>query len=287
MQRILVTGANGQLAKSLKHEFALYPDLNTLFADRQTLDIANYNECLKQIKQLQPDYIINCASYTNVEEAEEHQAAADSANALGPQNLSQICKLIGLKIIHISTDYIFSGDDKTPYTEQDTPSPLNYYGQSKLEGEKNIIKSGCDYIIIRSGWLYSKYPKNFFTTIYSLAQQKKELNIVADQIGTPTYCPDIGKFIVNLLKNPSINNYFKNIYNFSNLGECSWFEFAKTIVEFAKLDCRVQPITTAQFPTKAKRPKYSILDKSKIINFLNYTPRTWQEALKECINEIQ
>lgn len=258
-----------------------------IFTDKSELDITDYNSSEYYIKNHNIDYIINCAAYTNVDTAETEQDQTLLVNSQGPKNLAKLTDQYKVKLIHLSTDYVYSGELRaTPYKETDSTRPINFYGYSKLLGELNIINNLKKYIIIRTSWLYYFTHKNFFTTIANLAEQKDSLNIVADQIGTPTYCGDLAVFILNIIKldiSNKNNNYFNNIYNFSNIGQISWYEFAKTIVELNHIDCKILPITTEQYPTKASRPKYSVLDKSKALAAFKYNIPGWQDSLKICI----
>lgn len=294
MIKILITGADGQLATALKRYIIKKDDkhINTFFVNRQSLDISNLDLCQNIIYNYKPNYIINCAAYTNVDGAESDKNQANLVNSIGPKNLSVLCAKLNIKLIHISTDYVFPEYSLTnkAYTELDKTNPVNYYGLSKLLGEQNIINSGCQYIIIRAGWLYYYLGKNFFNTIYNLAQQKDNLNIVSDQIGTPTYCGAFANFIFNIIKLDQLNNnnyYFNNIYNFSNMGETNWCEFAKEIIKLFNMNCKINPIPSSEYPTPATRPKFSVLNKSKIVNTFNYTPPSWQESLRECMIEKQ
>ncbi|MBP9722253.1 MAG: dTDP-4-dehydrorhamnose reductase [Gammaproteobacteria bacterium] len=294
MIKILITGSNGQLATALKHCFQNrhLQNYQPIFVDHQQFDITNYSRCLNFLYNYKIDYIINCAAYTAVDLAESNKTAAYQVNSIGPGNLAKLAEKFKIKLIHFSTDYVFSELDHAnhPYLEDDPTHPINYYGETKLLGDQNIISNLDNYVIIRAGWLYYHLGKNFFNTIHNLAKQKDRLNIVTDQIGTPTYCADLSKFVLYVIDQDLHNlstssNYFHNIYNYSNLGECSWYDFACEIVKQSQLNCQVCPITSDKYQTAAMRPKYSVLDKTKIINTFGYNIPTWQEALNQCIKE--
>ncbi len=272
-KKILVTGANGQLGQSLyqyippeSHEFVL--------TNKNQLDITKPEQIQAFFDNNHFDYCLNLAAYTNVEKAESEPEDAFLINAKAPSSLARICSKNKCTLIHISTDYVFDGKRKMPYLETDLPNPINIYGKSKWEGEKNIVEQADHYYIIRTSWLYSNKGNNFYNTILRLSKEKKELKIVSDQTGTPTLTYDLIDFIFWLMqKKPEYG-----IYHFSNEGETSWYDFAKKIVELHGLPVEVLPVFSNEFHTKAKRPTYSVLSKSKIKK-LSYIPRKWDEAL--------
>lgn len=289
MANILITGADGQLATAIKDNLKNDSASNYIFLNKNQLDITNYDLLSSYLKNHNIDYIINTAAYTNVDLAENEKSQADLVNSHGPENLAKLANIYNIKLIHISTDYVYSDYHNriknTPFTELDTPNPINYYGLSKLNGENNVINNTKNYIIIRTSWLYYYIGNNFYNTILRLANTKSKLDVVSDQMGTPTYCGDLADFILNIIeldiKNPT-NNHFTHIYNFSNLGECSWYDFAKNIVDANNIKCLINPITSEQYPTIAKRPNYSVLDKTKILQKINYIIPEWKDGLNKC-----
>ena len=285
MYNILVTGADGQLGSELKDLAPNYGKCNFLFTDYKTLDITKYKDVKHFVDGNEINVIINCAAYTQVDKAEEEIELADSINHLAVANLAKIAKTAQLKLIHISTDYVFDGTSDKPYTEEDVPNPQSVYGKTKLEGEKALQKiNPANSIIIRTSWLYSSYGNNFVKTMLRLAREKKVLSVISDQIGTPTYAGDLAKTILEML--PKINNADVEIYNYSNEGVSSWYDFAKAIFEMTKLDIKVNPIPTSAYPTPAKRPTYSILDKEKIKKDYKVAILHWKEALEVCLEKI-
>jgi len=292
---ILVTGSNGQLGSELKglvtDSRVLYKNYNVYFCDSQQLDITKYENVDSFLNVNNIDVIVNCAGYTNVDKAEEEKAIANNINHLAVKNLAKISKDNHIKLIHISTDYVFDGEHYKPYIESDTTNPTSIYGQSKLDGE-NAIQDICpkNSIIIRSSWIYSKYGKNFVKTMLNLGRQKEELNVVFDQIGTPTYARDLAKTILDII--PQIKNDRVEIYNYSNEGVLSWYDFTKEIMKMAKIDCKVNPIETKDYlalnahakrPTLAIRPHYSLLNKSKIKSEFKIEIPFWKDSLDKCL----
>lgn len=291
MNNILITGADGQLGNAIRRLPALGENINLIFANKKLLDITDFKQCEMFVKSYSISYIINCAAYTAVEQAEvikdEANNSAYLTNCIGPLNLARLSKSYNTRLIHISTDYVY-GNKSTPFQETDKPKPVNYYGKTKLIGENNVINNTENYIILRTGWLYYFLGHNFFNTITNLINTKTSLNIVSDQFGTPTYCGDLAEFILTIINKDlsnKDNNYFNNIYNFSNLGACTWYDFASTINDYSNTNCKINAITTDDYPTLAKRPKYSVLDKSKTINTFDYNIPSWREGLHKCFTE--
>ncbi len=268
---LLITGGNGQLASALK------PFLkDALFADRKALDITDEKMLGYYIVPNRIDTIINCAAYTSVDGAEEDGQRAFDVNVVGARNVARS----GCRVIHISTDYVFDGSKNTPYLTTDVANPLSVYGKTKLLGEKEIEENADVYAIIRTSWLYSAKGRNFFTTMRNLGQSKAEVNVVCDQIGTPTYAVDLASAIVQVTKYLDKRN--TGIYHFSNEGVCSWYDFAFQIMEMNGYSCAVNPIYSVDYPTKATRPAYSVLDKTKIKDVFNVKTRHWQRGVEEC-----
>lgn len=278
--RALVTGANGQLGSELR----LVASEDYLFTDIAELDICSEAAVAEYVERNCIDTIINCAAYTNVDRAEEECSVAHRVNAAAVAILANVAKRYNARLIHISTDYIFGGKTfTTPIKESETPSPMGVYGRSKLLGEEAIEESGCDYVIIRTSWLYSTYGNNFVKTILRLARERGELRVVSDQIGSPTYARDLARVMVQICEGEGLS---KGIYHFSNRGAISWYDFARAIVEISGVECRIVPCTTAEYGAKAARPAYSVLDTSKISSSLGCEIPEWCSSLRECMNKM-
>ena len=264
---VLVTGANGQLGQALQFIAPNHPEIQFVFTDSDTLDITNLNNIEQLFKQFKPNFCINTAAYTAVDKAESESEKAYLINVEGAKNLAIVCKKYNTVLLHISTDFVFDGTKKTPYTEEDIPNPTGVYGQTKLDGEKAIQEIWNKHFIIRTSWVYSQFGNNFLKTMLRLASERDKLSVVNDQIGTPTNAVDLAKILVKIVQSynlqPTTYNQF-GIYNFSNEGQCSWYDFAKKIFEFNNININLEPIPTTSFPTLAKRPAYSVLDKKKI-----------------------
>lgn len=284
MANILVTGSRGQLGAELqKIGFTLLDDV--FYTDLPELDITDEQAVWDFVREKEIDTIVNCAAYTAVEKAEEEQEKAAFINTAAVANLAKIAAAEDCLLIHISTDYVFDGGATVPYTEKDRPCPQSIYGKTKWEGERAIQKSGCLAIILRTAWLYSAGGNNFVKTILRLASEKGEVSVVADQIGTPTYAADLAKVIVKIVADKELENTVE-IYHYTNEGECSWYEFAREIITQSGIECQVHPLTTAQYPTKAKRPAYSVMDKTKIKRKYGIEIPLWQEALGRCLKAL-
>lgn len=280
---VLVTGASGQLGQSLQFIASQYPEMQFVFATSQDLDITNPESVTSFFESNTIDYCINTAAYTAVDKAESESEKAHWVNVVGPKNLAIACQKNKATLLHISTDFVFEGSATTPYMETETTNPIGIYGQTKLEGETEVA-SHCDkHYIIRTSWVYSQFGNNFMKTMLRLSQDRKELNVVADQIGTPTNAVDLANAILKIIsfdsQQPSLEKY--GIYNFSNEGICSWYDFAVEIFKQYNIDIKVNPIPTEAYPTPAKRPSYSVLDKSKIKSTFGITIQNWQEALAQ------
>ena len=256
-----------------------------IFADIAELDITNRQQVLAYIADNQIDIVVNCAAYTNVEQAEEEEQKAYQLNATAVGYLAEAAKANDALLVHISTDYVFMGGCCAVLTEESHPQPLNAYGRTKLAGEEAVKASGCHYIIVRTAWLYSEYGKNFVRTMLRLTAEKEAINVVDDQFGTPTYAGDLAEAMVRII---SERNFREGLYHYTNLGECSWWQFAKEIARLAGHEsCAIRPCTTAEYPTKARRPQSTMLDKSKFIRTFNIAIPEWRESLKKCIDELQ
>ena len=282
--QILVTGSNGQLGCSLR-QAAMGSEDQYIFTDVAELDITDREATLRYVADNKVDVIVNCAAYTDVERAEEEEPKAHLLNATAVSYLAEAAKANDALLIHISTDYVFMGGCCGALTEESCPQPINAYGRTKLAGEEAVKASGCHYIILRTAWLYSKYGRNFVRTMLRLTAEKEAINVVDDQLGTPTYAGDLAAAIVRII---SERNFRKGLYHYTNLGECSWWQFAVEIARLAGHNkCNVIPCTTAEYPTKARRPQSAVLDKSKFICTFNIVIPEWRESLKKCINELQ
>lgn len=255
-----------------------------IFTDVEELDITSAEAVEAFFQSERPDVVVNCAAYTAVERAEEDEARADLINYKAVAILAAACQRYDATLIHISTDYIFSGEGDTPYTEEVTPAPINAYGRTKLAGERAVEESGCKSIILRTSWLYSEFGNNFVKTMQSLMRTRSEVRVVADQIGTPTYAGDLAAAITYIINSEQLDRC--GIYHYSNEGVCSWYDFACEIARLSGTDCKVTPCTTEEYPTKAQRPRYSVLDKSKFIATFGIAIPQWQESLKYCIAKM-
>lgn len=273
----LVVGANGQLGSELKNilgDKGIYPSREELdIVD--SLTVKKFFEKNKNIK-----VIINCAAYTSVDKAETDVENATKVNVDGVKNLA----LVGLPIIHVSTDYVFDGFKNTPYVESDITNPLSVYGKTKLAGEKEALNNGKTVIVIRTSWLYSSFGNNFVKTMIRLGKERESLNVVFDQVGTPTYARDLAEAIVDII--PQIKPNCKEIYHFSNEGVCSWYDFANEIMKQSGLKCKVNPIESKDYPTVARRPAFSVLNKAKIKKDFNIKINHWTESLKDYFNQL-
>jgi len=283
---ILVTGSNGQLGSEIR-ALSNRSLLNSFFfTDINELDITQKNGIEIFVKENKIDIVINCAAYTQVDKAEDDRDSAFLVNATAPRNIAELCFTYQIPLIHISTDYVFDGCSTIPYKESDTTSPLGVYGESKLEGETFIKRSGCNNIVIRTSWLYSIYGENFVKKIGKLVQEKKELKVVFDQVGTPTYARDLAKVILTIIEKNKTN--IKNqIYHFSNEGVCSWYDFAISINRMLGSHCRIAPCLSDEFPSIVKRPHYSVLDKTKIKSDFGIEIPYWEDSLKEYMDELK
>lgn len=280
---ILVTGANGQLGQELKN--LPNTDATYFFTDIEELDITQIEDIRRFVDKHQINVIINCAAYTNVDKAEEAIDQAELINVQAVANLARISKNSNVTLIHISTDYVFGGSCiNTPIKEDTTTNPLGVYGQTKLMGEKEIIKSGCKYIIIRTAWLYSAYGNNFVNTILRLSRERESLNVVYDQVGTPTYAGDLALVIKMMAESEFPQK--QGIYHFSNEGAISWFDFAKAIIELNGNKCKINACSSEDFETSVSRPNYSVLDKTKIKQTLGLGIPYWKDSLKVCLSKI-
>lgn len=287
--KVLITGSNGQLGSEIKELVSGYVKNEYIFKDLPELDICDLDNLNKFIKDQKINAVINCAAYTSVDQAEHSVEMAEKVNLTGVSNLVDALEKINGKLIHISTDYVFDGKNSKPYSELDSVNPIGVYGKTKREGEVVIINSKIDALIIRTSWLYSTYGNNFVKTMLRLASQKDSLNVVFDQIGSPTYAKDLAKICLDVLNQFGLKKISKNgnLYHYSNEGVASWYDFAVTIIELAGENCKVKPIQTKEYPTLSKRPQYSVLNKSKIKKDFKIEIPYWKNSLKECIKKLK
>ncbi len=277
---ILVTGANGQLGSSIRKISGNYKNNNFLFTDMPEVDITNVDLLRDLVKKNNINAIINCAAFTAVDKAESCNDLAAKINVDGPKNLATVAKEVGAKLVHISTDYVFGGKSCLPLKETDKPAPIGVYGRTKRMGEAEVEMSGCDAIVIRTAWLYSEFGANYVKTMLRLGREKDHLNVVFDQVGTPTYATDLAVAIMTLLEK-GFSGY--ELYHFSNEGVISWFDFTKAIFEIAGIKTPVGAIESYEYPTAAERPAYSVLNKRKIKDAGVEVPY-WRDSLKKCLD---
>ena len=284
MLNILITGSNGQLGSEIKELSSNY-EYNFFFTDRTNIDITSKDSIKTFCQTNNINTIINCAAYTAVDKAESDEINADLVNRKAVKKLALVSQELNIKLIHVSTDYVFDGKNFKPYKEEYQTNPNGVYGKTKLDGENEMIKiNPKNSIIIRTSWVYSSFGNNFVKTMLRLGREKEELGVIFDQIGTPTYAKDLAKVILDII--PQINNTKVEIYNYSNEGVLSWYDFAKEIMKMAKLDCKINPIETFQYPTPAIRPHFSLLNKSKIKSAFNIEIPYWKDGLDECLRKM-
>lgn len=287
---VLVTGSNGQLGKSLNRLVDQnITDHRFVFSTRDELDLTDFYNIRRFIEKNEFDVIINCAAFTEVDKSEVEKDLANMVNHLVVKNIAEIARDNCIKLIHISTDYVFDGLKQKPYNELDTASPINVYGKTKLDGENAIMSSMAnDAVIIRTSWLYSEYGNNFVDTILSLAKERKELNIVSDQIGSPTYAHDLATSILKIIESNKFSKTTQTseVLHYSNDGKCSWYDFANEIVNIAGIECSIKSISSKGYPQTAQRPKHVLLDKSKIKDSFGLEIIYWKDSLNKCIQVL-
>ncbi|MCA4781075.1 dTDP-4-dehydrorhamnose reductase [Empedobacter stercoris] len=283
MKRILVTGANGQLGQSILEQSKNYKEIECFFVTRNELDITNEKLIKHYFDDKSFDFVVNCAAYTAVDKAEDEQESAYLVNAKATEFLAKITNEKKIPFIHVSTDYVFDGTASQPRIETDQTNPIGVYGQTKLEGENLALKNNPKTIILRTAWVYSRFGNNFVKTMLRLFQEKESISVVADQIGSPTNAIDLADAILEII---STNELTYGIFNYSNEGKCSWFEFAQKIKEFSSSTIEINPVPTSAYPTKAKRPAYSLLDKTKIKEVYQLTIPNWEDSLKKELKHL-
>ena len=285
MKRILITGANGQLGNEMRRLGAVSPN-EYLFTDVAELDITDKGAVIEYVKENKVDIIVNCAAYTNVDKAEDDEATAELINATAVRNLAEAMKDVDGTLFHVSTDYVFGADGNIPRAEDMPLNPLGAYGRTKLHGEQAIAEVGCKAIIIRTAWLYSEFGNNFLKTMLRLTAEKESLNVVFDQVGTPTYAGDLALAIFSIIEG-DIYKGNEGIYHFSNEGVCSWYDFAQEIASAMRHDkCKINPCHSNEFPSKVTRPPFSVLDKTKIKTTFGIEIPHWRDSMLYCLQRL-
>lgn len=282
MQKILITGSNGQLGRSFKEIAANFPNLALVFANKNDLDITNKVSIQRIFEAHDFDFCINTAAYTAVDRAEEESDIAELINVKAVEYLAEACNSRGVKLIHFSTDYVYAKNNQ-PFVETDATDPQSVYAQTKLDGEKRLLAHAPQNCVIRTSWVYAPIGHNFVNTMLRLGRERDQLSVVYDQVGTPTYAPDLAQAILTILSQKELTARLTGIFNFSNEGLTSWYDFAKTIFAHTDLDCKVLPIRSDQYPTLAKRPFYSVLDKQKFKETFGLEIPYWRDSLKEML----
>ncbi len=278
---VLVTGANGQLGQAIQSVVGNYPSIDFVFCSSSELNITDSSNCESVFEKYKPQFCINAAAYTAVDKAETESEKAYAINVTGAQNLAAVCKLNNTTLLHVSTDFVFDGLATQPYSEEAVPNPTGVYGVTKLQGEQAIQNSWEKHFIIRTSWVYSEFANNFMKTMLRLASERDSLSVVSDQIGTPTNAVDLAECLLTIItfdiRHSTFDRY--GIYNFSNEGQCSWYDFAAEIFKVNKVSINLQPIPTTAYPTPAKRPAYSVLDKSKIKQVFGMEIKSWKDSI--------
>ena len=283
MENILVTGGNGQLGSELKELASRYPQYSFFFTDVKELDITDHEKVKSFVDKNAIDIIINAAAHTAVDKAESEVELSDALNHLAVRNFATIALEKNIQLVQVSTDYVFDGENHRPYVETDVPNPKSVYGKTKLAGELAVQEiNPKNSIIIRTSWVYSNYGNNFVKTMLRLGKERDTLGVIFDQVGTPTYAGDLAQTILEVL--PKIENTSVELYHFSNQGVCSWYDFAKAIFEISGVEVHVNPIETSQYPTPAKRPFYSLLNKGKLAKTFDVEIPYWKDALQKCLS---
>lgn len=284
MEKVLVIGAGGQLGQCIKKIVALRSIENVVFPEEKTANILNVADLAALFEEQKPNYVINCAAYTAVDKAEDEADIAKAVNETGAKNLAQLCQQYQATLIHISTDFVFEGNEIKLLKEDDIAEPISVYGVTKLDGELAITAALQQHIIIRTSWLYSEFANNFVKTMLKLGAERDELSIIADQVGTPTYAVDLANAIFDIIENPT---KIYGVYHFSNEGVTSWYDFAQAIFKLSGTNVKVHPIPTSAYPTKAKRPHFSVMDKTKIKSTYHINVPYWTDSLEKCIDALK
>lgn len=281
--KILITGRNGQLGSELYDLKEAYPHHQMVFVDREEMDLSNPEQIIEVLTVEKPEIIISAGAYTAVDKAESDQELCDAVNHIAVKTIGAWVADNNAKVIHISTDYVFDGTSETPLKETDAPDPINVYGLTKLHGEQALRASGANHVIIRTAWVYSTYGANFVKTMMRLMNEREEIGVVADQIGTPTYARDLAQAIMQIIEAPE---FVQGVYHYSNEGKISWHDFAMAVKELNGFSTKVNAIGSNAFPTPAKRPNFSLLDKSKIKEVYQVAVPDWKDSLKEMLAKL-
>lgn len=284
---VLVTGANGQLGSSLQRLAEKENAMHFLFTDVDSLDICDAQAVLACVKENEVDYILNCAAYTAVDKAEDNEALAAKINTDAVRNLGQAASAAGAKVIHVSTDYVFDGTNCRPYVETDPTCPVSVYGRTKLAGEQALQAVCPEAVILRTAWLYSEYGANFVKTMLRLGSEREQINVVFDQVGTPTYAGDLARAMLHIVETARAGEFRPGVYHFSDEGVCSWYDFTVKIIQSAGLPTRVVPIESGEYPARAARPPYSVLNKGKIKRTFGFSLPHWEESLRICMQGLK
>ena len=285
MNNILVTGANGQLGKEMRRRAAAGSRCAYLFTDVEELDITDLDAVRRCMAEHHIAAVVNCAAYTNVDKAEDDAARADAINHLAVGNLATACREQGAALLHVSTDYVFGGTGNLPFREEDAVAPLGVYGQTKWAGEQAVVASGCRHLIFRTAWLYSAFGNNFVKTMRRLTAERDRLTVVFDQVGTPTYAGDLADLLFHITEE-GLYAQMQGTYHFSNEGVCSWYDFAREIAALSGRTCDIQPCHSDEFPSRVRRPAFSVLDKTKVKRDFHWTIPYWKDSLVKCIKEL-
>jgi dTDP-4-dehydrorhamnose reductase len=282
--KLLITGANGQLGNEMRVVLGRRPEIEAVYTDVDTLDITNLAQLDAFMEAERVSHIVNCAAYTAVDKAEDDEANATKVNVDAVRNLGIVAKKYGAKIMHVSTDYVFDGCAYKPYTEDMSVCPTNVYGRTKLAGEDALVAECDDAIIIRTSWLYSSFGNNFVKTMLRLGRERDELNVIFDQVGTPTYAADLAQTILSIIAD---KEWVSGVYHFSNEGVCSWYDFTIMIHKLAGIECKVNPIESSAYPVRTPRPHYSVLNKTKIKTTFSIEVPYWVDSLQKCLNILE
>lgn len=281
--KLLITGANGQLGNEMRVALQRYPQLEAIFSDVDTLDICDKSAIEAFVATHKPDFIVNCAAYTAVDRAEDDEALCHKINCTAVQNLGEVAAANNLKIVHVSTDYVFDGQAFVPYVESDAVAPNTVYGKTKLAGEQALLAACPNAVIVRTAWLYSGFGNNFVKTMLRLGSERDQLRVVFDQIGTPTYAADLAEAILKIV---TAEQFVPGIFHFTNEGVCSWYDFTTMIFRLAKIDCVVSPIESKEYAYRTPRPHYSVLNKAKIKQTYNLEIPYWIDGLERCLKVL-
>lgn len=289
MTKILITGANGQLGSEIRKSADLFPDARFVFTDVEELDITNPEAVERMLSEEKPQWLVNCAAYTAVDKAETDDETAWLINAVAPAILAEKSKAAGCRFIQVSTDYVFDGRNHRPYVEEDEVSPTSVYGTTKLEGELISLSNNPETLVIRTSWLYSSYGNNFVKSMIRLGMERDQLNVIFDQVGTPTNAGDLAMAILEIIRKigSGLQEFVPGIYHFSNEGVCSWYDFAIAIHQLYGINCSVNAIESKDYPSPVARPHYSVLNKSKIKSTFGIQIPYWRTSLEKCIQEIK